>query len=184
MTSPRLPPLLDSELPEALRPVLAAWPYRLHRTLAHSPETLLKWMPWAEHILLSNRLPAREREILILRVAWNARCAYEWGMHAMVARRVGMTEADIAAVVEGPACPHWSPAEAALLRAADELMATNRVSDPTWAVLAAQHPPAALVDLLWLAGQFVTIAWLLNGLAIAPEAGLDPLPAEPPAEAG
>lgn len=182
MTAPRLPALADAELTEALAPVLAAWPYRLHRTLAHSPESLLKWMPWAEHVLLGNRLPAREREIVILRVAWNARCAYEWGMHAMVARRVGMGEADLSAVVEGAASRHWTPAEAALVRAVDELMAENRVSDSTWATLAAQHEPAALVDFLWLAGQFLTIAWILNGLQIAPEAGLDPLPPEPPSE--
>lgn len=179
MSGPRLSVLGDGELAEELRPVLAAWPYRLHRTLAHSPESLLKWMPWAEHILLGNRLSPRDREIVILRVAWNARCAYEWGMHAMVARRVGMTEADLAAVVEGPASPHWRKEEAALVRAVDELMAENRISDPTWATLAAQHPPAALVDFVYLAGQFQTIAWILNGLAIAPEAGLDPLPAEP-----
>ena len=44
----RLPALGDSELPDALKPVLAAWPYRLHRTLAHSPASLQAWMPWAE----------------------------------------------------------------------------------------------------------------------------------------
>lgn len=179
MTVQRLPPLGDPELPEALRDVLAAWPYRLHRTLAHSPESLVRWMPWAEHILLRNRLPARDREIAILRVAWNAACAYEWGMHAMVARRIGMTDADLSAVVEGAASVHWHRHEAALISAVDQLMTTHRIDDPTWAVLAAQHEPAALIDFLYVTGQFMTIAWILNGLAIAPEEGLEPLPARP-----
>ncbi|WP_448585226.1 carboxymuconolactone decarboxylase family protein [Thermaurantiacus sp.] len=179
MSGPRLPPLGNAELAETLRPVLAAWPYRLHRTLAHSPESLERWMPWAEHILLRNRLPPRAREILILRVAWNARSAYEWGMHAMVARRVGLGQADLAAVVEGPESAHWSPGEAAIVRAADELMATHRLSDATWGLLARHHEPAALVDLVWLAGQFATIAWLLNALRVEPEDGLDPLPTGP-----
>lgn len=179
MSAPRLPPLADAELDPPLRPVLVRWPYRLHRTLAHSPASLAAWMPWAEHILLGNRLAPRAREIVILRVAWNARSAYEWGMHAMVARRVGMDEADLAAVVEGPGSAHWPAEEAALVRAVDELMATHRITDSTWAALAAHLDPAQLVDLVWLAGQFQSIAWLLNGLGIAPEAGLDPLPPEP-----
>jgi alkylhydroperoxidase family enzyme len=175
----RLPPLSDAELPDGLRPILAAWPYRLHRTLAHSPASLAAWMPWAEHILRNNRLSPRDREIAILRVAWNAQCGYEWGMHAWVARQVGMTQADLDAAVAGPASPHWSPAEAALVAGVDELMRDSRVSDATWAVLAGAFEPDQLVDYLYVTGQFMTIAWILNSLDLPPEPGVEPLPPKP-----
>lgn len=174
----RLPALGDDELPEPLKPVLAAWPYRLHRTLAHSPASLQAWMPWAEHILRSNRLTPRQREIAILRVAWNARCAYEWGLHAWVARQVGMDDRDLEAVVAGADDGHWAAEEAALVRGVDELMATHRVSDETWDVLARHLAPDQLVDWLYVTGQFATIAWILNGLRLPPEEGVAPLPAE------
>lgn len=173
---PRLPALSDAELPDALKPILAAWPYRLHRTLAHSPASLQAWMPWAEHILRQNRLTPRDREIAILRVAWNAQCAYEWGLHAWVARQVGMTDPDLAAVVAGPASPHWNALEAALVRGVDELMQSNRISDGTWAELSGALQPDQLIDYIYVTGQFTTIAWVLNGLKLPSEPGVEPLP--------
>lgn len=173
---PRLAPIGDSEMPEALKPVLAEWPYRIHRTLAHSPASLQAWMPWAEHILRNNRLTPRIREIAILRVAWNAQCAYEWGMHAWVGRQVGMSEGDLQAIVQGADSPHWTELEAAIVRGVDELMTTHRVTDATWAVLAQHLDPDQLVDWLYVTGQFMTIAWILNGLRLPPEPGVDPLP--------
>lgn len=175
--APRLPALDDAAIGPDLAPIIAAWPYRLHRTLAHSPDSLKAWIPWGEHILRNNRLGPRRREIVILRIAANARCAYEWGLHAWVARQVGMSQADVAAVARGAGDPHWAaPVEAALIRAVDELMADHRVGDETWDALAAELAPDALVDLLYLAGQFMLVAWLLNGLRLPPEAGTEPLP--------
>lgn len=172
----RLPAFADDELPTELKPILAAWPYRLHRTLAHSPASLRAWMPWAEHILRNNRLTPRIREIAILRVAWNARCAYEWGLHAWVGRQVGMSDADLAAIVEGAGSSTWTPLEAAIVRGVDELMETHRVTPGTWAALAAGLTPDQLIDWLYVTGQFMTIAWILNGLQLAPEDGVEPLP--------
>jgi 4-carboxymuconolactone decarboxylase len=174
----RLSALTDDELPEALKPVLAAWPYRLHRTLAHSPASLQAWMPWAEHILRNNRLTPRQREIAILRVAWNARCAYEWGLHAWVAKQVGMDDRDLEAVVAGSADRHWAEDEAALVAGVDELMTTHRVSEATWAALSQYLAPDQLVDWIYVTGQFATIAWILNALRLPPEPGVAPLPAE------
>jgi 4-carboxymuconolactone decarboxylase len=174
----RLPALGDDELPAELRAILAAWPYRLHRTLAHSPASLQAWMPWAEHILRNNRLTPRIREIAILRVAWNARCAYEWGLHAWVGRQVGMSDADLAAIVEGAESSAWTPLEAAIVRGVDELMETHRVTPGTWATLAAGLDPDQLIDWFYVTGQFMTIAWILNGLQLAPEDGVEPLPNE------
>jgi 4-carboxymuconolactone decarboxylase len=173
---PRLPALSDGEMPPSLQPILAAWPYRLHRTLAHSPASLEAWMPWAEHILRNNRLSPRLREIAILRVAWNARCAYEWGMHAWVGKQVGMTDADLRAVVQGAESAQWTEVEAAIVRGVDELMASHRVSDATWTILARHLAADQLVDWLYVTGQFTTIAWMLNGLRLPPEPGVEPLP--------
>ncbi|MFN3590578.1 MAG: carboxymuconolactone decarboxylase family protein [Thermaurantiacus sp.] len=175
----RLPALANAELPEDLRSILARWPYRLHRTLAHAPESLKAFMPWGEHILRNNSIPPRAREIVILRVAWNARAAYEWGLHAWVARQVGMTDAEIAAIPGDATTGPWSTAEAALICAVDELMERHRITDATWGALAAHFAPKQLVDLILLVGNFTMIAWVLNGLEIPPEPGVDPLPDHP-----
>lgn len=77
-------------------------------------------------------------KLAILRVAVNARCDYEWGLHARLSRQLGVAEDDIARVPHGPDAAGWDADDAAILRAVDEMMADSRVSDATWAVLAAR----------------------------------------------
>ncbi|MEQ8412136.1 MAG: carboxymuconolactone decarboxylase family protein [Erythrobacter sp.] len=177
---PGLPPLGDGDIPEKLARVIEAWPYKLHRTLAHSPDTLLTWLPFGEHILMHNTLPFREREIAILRVGWNARCAYEWGMHSIVARRGGFGESDFEALCVGAESPHWTPGEAAIVAAVDDMQSRWTIGEEVWGELAQHYAPDQIVDLVWLSGNFMTISLQLNALRVPLEDGLPPLPEDRP----
>jgi alkylhydroperoxidase family enzyme len=138
----------------------------LHRTIAHDPEMLGMWLPWAEQVLRQNNMPERDREIVILRVAvrWNS--DYEWGLHANLALSIGMTEEDLRAVARGPSDAYWSPFEAALLRATDEVLDRQPISDANWAVLAGTYPPDQLIDLMMTIGEFSLVAMMLTSLRI------------------
>ena len=46
-------------------------PLNLFSTLAHHPKLLQRWMVFASFLLAKGELPARDRELLILRTAWN-----------------------------------------------------------------------------------------------------------------
>ena len=177
---PGLPPLGDGDIPEKLARVIEAWPYKLHRTLAHSPDTLLTWLPFGEHILMHNALPFREREIAILRVGWNARCAYEWGMHSLVARRGEFEDADFEALCVGAESPHWTPVEAAIVAAVDDMQSRWTIGEEVWGQLAQHYAPDQIVDLVWLSGNFMTISLQLNALRVPLEDGLPPLPEDRP----
>ena len=48
-------------------------------TLAHHPDLLRRWLVFAAHVLSKNTLPARERELLILRTGWNCTSRYNGG---------------------------------------------------------------------------------------------------------
>lgn len=174
--APRLQPLGTDEIPDVARDIIERWPYNLHRTLARSPETLVRWLPYAEHILRENALPEREREIAILRVAWNARSRYEWGLHGRLARSIGFTDADLAAIVEGPDAAHWRPPEAALMRGADEIMTQWKISDGTWETLAEHFDDRQLIDFIFVTCQFLLVAVTLESLKIPLEEGIEPLP--------
>ncbi len=177
---PGLRPLADPEIPESVMPVIAAWPYNLHRTLAHSPDTLLKWLPFGEHILMGNALPFREREIAILRVGWNCRSPYEWGMHSVVSRRGGFVDADFEALCVGADSPHWQAGEAAIIAAVDDMQTHWSITPDVWARLAHHFAPQQIVDLIYLAGNFATISVALNALRVPLEPGLPPLPDDLP----
>jgi 4-carboxymuconolactone decarboxylase len=83
MAGPRIPPLEPANWAEETHVALERWqpPMNFHKTMAHNPRTLSEWIGFGNHILFDNLLDAREKEIVILRVAANLDCAYEWGAH-------------------------------------------------------------------------------------------------------
>ena len=61
---------------------------------------------------------------------------------------------------------------AALLQAADELIAGADVSDSTWQELAGHFDPPALVEILFVVGQYTMLSMVANAAGIdAPEGG-------------
>src|SRR5262245_28355579 len=95
--------------------------------------------PFHRYISNDSTLPARDREILILRVAALSRSLPAWNEHVRRARAAGMTNTDIARAGGEPDARGLSGFDGALMRAADELHAQSFVSDKTWADLTARY---------------------------------------------
>ena len=175
--TPRMSPLLEEDAPEEVREILRNWPYNLHRVLARNPATLNRWMPYAEHILRDNSLPEREREIAILRVAWNAQSAYEWGLHARLARSIGFSDEDLDQVARGGGNnAYWSARDAALMDGVDDIMREWAVGDAAWNALAEHYDDRQLIDYVFVVCQFILVAVTLRTLGVPLEPGIDPLP--------
>jgi alkylhydroperoxidase family enzyme len=182
MNEPRIPPLAPDERDARTEEVLAGLrggapdDLNLFATLARHPRLLKRWAAFGGTLAFAGELPVRPRELLILRTAWNTGAAYEWGHHVPFARAAGITDDEIARLARPLVTGGWSPGEEALVRAADELHADNRISDATWAQLAADLGEAELIEVCMLVGQYHLVAYTLNSLGIQPEPGLDPLP--------
>jgi 4-carboxymuconolactone decarboxylase len=121
-------------------------------------------------------LPAHERELLILRAGYNCGSDYEWGQHVRLAERLGLPREEIDRVAAGPSAQGWSPADAALLRAADELHDSARISDETWALLAETHEERALIEIPMVVGHYTMLAYALNSFGVELDEGLERLP--------
>jgi alkylhydroperoxidase family enzyme len=127
------------------------------------------WLYFASRLMPGGRLPAREREKLILRTAWLTRSLYEWGQHVDIGLRVGLTDAEILRVAQGPSrCD--DPAERLLLQACDELVRERHVADTTWAQLDQGYDDKRLIEIVILVGHYVMVAGFLNsaGLKLEP----------------
>jgi hypothetical protein len=94
------------------------------------------------------------------------------GQHAVLARKVGVSDEEIARVKGGPEAEGWTELEAAVLRAADELHSDACITDDTWAVLAAHLNERQLIELPMLVGQYHIVSFTLNTLGIQREPGL------------
>jgi alkylhydroperoxidase family enzyme len=66
--------------------------------------------------------------------------------------------------------------ERALLRAADELHSQSDITDATWNTLTASLEPAALVELLFVVGQYTMLSMVANSAGIEPPPGSNPVP--------
>jgi len=179
MTGPRVPPLAPGEWsPEAreiLEPLSGAMGGRalnIFGTLAHHPDLLRRWLVFGNHVLGKSTLPARERELVILRVGWLCRSEYEWGQHVLIARQVGIDDQEIARVAAGPDASGWTPREAAALRAADELWSDARIADATWAELSRHFESKQLIDLVFAIGQYTLVSMALNTLGVERDPGV------------
>ena len=103
-----------------------------------------RWLVFGNHVLGKSTLPARERELVILRIGWLCRSGYEWGQHVAIGKAAGLSDEEIARIPKGADAAGWSAADRALLRATDELHGDAFISDATWAELArlARHAAA------------------------------------------
>jgi alkylhydroperoxidase family enzyme len=179
--APRIPPLpADGREPrtqQILDSLVQADGQELNifTTLARHPRLLKRWAAFGG-VLLTGSLPARERELLILRTGWHCRAAYEWGQHVAIARAAGLTDEEIERVAAGPRAPGWGDEDALVLQAADELHADAVISDATWAALAAQWSDEQLIELCMVVGQYHLVAFTLNSLGVEGERPLPPMP--------
>jgi alkylhydroperoxidase family enzyme len=93
-----------------------------------------------------------------------------------IAEALGMDREEIMRVAEGPQADGWSAADAALLRAADELHERAKISDGTWALLGESYDERGLIELTMLVGHYHLVAYALNSLEVELDEGLERMP--------
>ena len=174
---PRIAPLAErewsAEQRELLTLVTRGKPaHNVFTTLVRHPKLFKRWIPFGGHLLYASSLAPRERELLILRTAWLAQAEYEWGQHVEIAKRAGLTAAEIERVAAGPDAGGWIPEEAALLTAADELYADACLSEQTWSALRQRYSETQMMDLVFTVGAYAMLAMALNSFGVRLDAGL------------
>lgn len=186
---PRLPPLKPGEVADELAPMFKTVPdgqdrpvgaYNIFLTLARHPELFQAWTPFAGHLLGSSSLPDRDRELLILRTAVRCGSSYEWGQHVRISESVGIEREAIDRAVAGAEADGWTPHEAALIRAVDELHDDSRISDATWDGLAASYDERQMIEVTFLVGHYHLVAFALNSLQVQLDPGIESLPDDRP----
>lgn len=139
--------------------------FNIFKVLAHHPKLVKRWTPFAGHILSKQTLPFRDREMLILRIGWLNQAEYEFAQHELIAKRGGVSDADIEKIKKGPGAG-WSEQEAALLQAADDLFENSVVSDATWATLSKSYSTEQMMDVVFTIGQYNLVSWALNSFGV------------------
>jgi 4-carboxymuconolactone decarboxylase len=157
--APRIAPLATESDPP---------PLNIFRTLRRNSELYKGFLALGSHLLRGEALPARERELVILRTGWRCGSEYEFGQHTSIGLAVGVTEVEIARLADA-GNGEWADDDRALVAMVDELCRDDLVSDATWQALSSRWTDEQLLELLVLAGYYRLVSGLLNSVGVALE---------------
>ena len=144
-------------------------PPNVFTTLARHRRLFRAWLRFAGRLMPRGTLPRADTELVILRVAHNCGCDYEWRHHERIGAAQGLSPADIERIREGPASAGLTARRAALLEAADDLHEARALGERAWAALRPELSDAQLIELCMLVGHYEMLAMTLNSLRVAPD---------------
>jgi 4-carboxymuconolactone decarboxylase len=135
------------------------------------------WLAFNEVLAKETTVDVRLRELVILRVLWRTRSAYEWGHHTRMAQQAGLTVDQVHAIPGGADAAVWTPLERTVLAATDAIIDHHRVDDATWTQLAEYFDSAELLELLFVAGAYLCTAVVTNSARLAADPPTEPVDA-------
>lgn len=170
LQKPRIAPLHEDNWSEEQNDVLSGQKMRgnvqnIFRTMANHEKLAKRWLVFGNHILSKSTLPARDREIAILRIGWLCQAEYEWGQHVVIGKHAGINDDEIEAIKTGVAAA-WSEHDALLIRAADELHGDAFITDGTWEGLKKTYSDQQMMDLVFTCGQYNMVSMALNSFGV------------------
>jgi len=180
LPKPRIQPLQKDELTTEQRglldPLGQAARLNVFKTLIRCPKLFQRILALGSYIHQESALPSRDRELLILRIAWLCQAEYEWSHHAISGKQAGLTDQEILRITKGPNAEGWSSFDATLLQAVDELHKNAFISNPIWVALAEHYTERQLMDLVFTIGIYNLVSMALNSFGVQLDEGVTGFP--------
>lgn len=165
---PRVPPLAVEDFSAEQASLVGDWTHlNFSRVLVRHPALYKVFVPYIAQVIAGSSLPPRDREVLVLRTLALGQDIYEAHHHVQIAHKAGLSDADIAAVRTGDAA--LSDWDKVLVAAADELVASQRLSDAAWAALGTRYAREQQMEVVFLVGCYNVMAMLTNSFGIEVE---------------
>ena len=141
-------------------------PPNLFLTLGRHRPLFRGWLRFAGRLMPGGKLPRRETELVILRVAHLRQCGYEFEHHVRLARRAGIDHGDVRHVSTEFDLGAWSPREQAILCAVDALHHDQDLDTETWDTLRSHLNEREAIELCLLVGHYEMLATFITTLRI------------------
>lgn len=151
-------PLSDQNWPAEAADMLGGFAGKLnvYRVMAHHPALLKAWAPLRAHIVTDSALGAERSEVVILRTAHRFASEYEWAHHVSRARKLGFSDARIAALRGMP-----DGEDGLIALAVDALMEERCLPRALEVDLAAAIGRKGVFDLIATVGFYSVLGYLL-----------------------
>lgn len=142
------------------------------RAVIHSPELADHWQRLGEYLRYRSVIPRKLNELAIIVTArrWNSEL--EWVVHAQAARKAGLDEQIIDAILGGSAPAFEDPAEAEIYAFARELQLNGQVSEAIYDAVRKRWDERGVVELTAVIGYYTMVSMTLNAHRIPLPDGL------------
>src|SRR5579885_1050044 len=140
----------------------AAVKLNVARMIGNSEAAAKPFAKMANALVMKTRLDPKLREIAILRTAKVSRSVYEWTQHVPMARHVGVSDAQIAAMDNWQAASCFNELERTVLRFTDEVALNVKGSRQTVEALKKSLDATEIVELILSIGFWGMVARLLE----------------------
>ena len=142
------------------------------RSLLHSRSATAGFYAVVDALMIRNKVAARARELVILRIGWRTGSEYVFCNHVRISRDLGIPDEEILGVRDPQGCHVYSKTDRAVLALADEVHEHAEVSRATRAVLEKAFAHDELVELLLIAGFWRMAAGFVRSAKIRLDAGV------------
>ena len=127
-------------------------------------------------LMFRNKVAARTRELIILRIGWRTSSEYVFCNHVRISRDLGISDEEILGVRDPQMCRAYSETDRAVLHLADELHEHAEVTRSTWTVLQNAFACDELVELLLIGGFWRLAAGFVKSARIELDPGVPSWP--------
>jgi 4-carboxymuconolactone decarboxylase len=141
-------------------------PLNLFRMMAGGEGLLRGFVQLGNHLLFKCKLPPVLREIAILRVGALSSARYEVFHHERIARGLGMSDALLAAIRQGPEAAVFDDLQRLVMRYTDDVVRNVRASDDTFEPLRARLSVQELQELTVTIGYYMTASRFLENFGV------------------
>lgn len=168
--TPLIPIPTDAQLGPAMVAELAKLPaLNIQRYLALVPGCFHGWNELLAGIYGSG-LDPKLRETVICRVGARARCQYELHQHTVLARRNGVTDLELAAIMSEEPVSTLGDEANLLCRVADQMHDGGPLSDDTYEAFSSRFDVHEAMAWLILIGHYSCVVRVLNAARVPLEA--------------
>lgn len=163
---PRVP-LADFEpaLKKHLEELWGGTPPNLYKQLANHPKVIAAWNQFARTLRHESRTPRALRELMILRGAQLMRSEYEWAQHLKMARKAGVSEAQIAALAAWKKSDEFDAKEKAAIGLA-EAVTQGHVTDGVYAEAMRHFDHQDYVEIAVTAAFYAMVGRMLDAMHV------------------
>jgi alkylhydroperoxidase family enzyme len=166
-----MPQIRDEDFTDATRAFFQQWTGGIFkdadknpvlRTFGHNPTLANAFSPLNVHLLSTNSLPVKQRQIAIMRAAWITKATYMWSSHLNTSVRCGLSPDMYAPIQRGADDPYFTDFERTVIRATEDLVRNQFISDTNWQALSKEWSHQQMLDFMFTVGCYVMVAGVMK----------------------